>query len=391
MERFLTFFPARNLDAQSLTKYILDTLAQYHLDPKMIVSQGYDGASVMSGRCTGVQQRIREVAPNACYIHCHAHVLNLVLVDCVKNNSHASEFFSLVQPLYVIISTSKGQTLFIEAQKRLHPDKQIKQLQSLSDTRWACRSLALNTIASTYSSIIETLECLGDDADKAKAIEAIGLFHQVSSFKFLSSLIIFQRIFSITKSLSDQLQCKTLDFVSASSIVMSTKQTLKDLRSIESWQHTYTYIKSVADMHDIDEIFENSRRKRPPRRIQDSVLIEPIGHRESLSCSDSIRINVYFPVLDHILSEFERRFSNSNLDLMKSIDACNPLSPHFLDSSLLSSLASLYNICNEQLSNECLLAKPILKDKAETLFEAYTHLCQCKLLFLQYQSSLLLH
>lgn len=45
MERFLTFFPAKNLDAKSLSKYILDTLALYGLDPKIIVSQGYDGAS----------------------------------------------------------------------------------------------------------------------------------------------------------------------------------------------------------------------------------------------------------------------------------------------------------------------------------------------------------
>jgi hypothetical protein len=61
MERFLTFFPARNLDAESLTQYIVDILERYCLDPKMMVSQGYDGASVMSGRCNGVQERIRNI------------------------------------------------------------------------------------------------------------------------------------------------------------------------------------------------------------------------------------------------------------------------------------------------------------------------------------------
>ena len=99
--------------------------------------------------------------------------------------------------------------------------------------------------------------------------------------------------------------------------------------------------------------------------------------RDSLSCSDCIKINIYFrnfPVLDHTHSELERRFSNSNLDLMRSVDACNPLSPNFLDSYLLSLLASLYNICTEQLPTECLLAKTVLKDKdTETLFDPYTH------------------
>ena len=224
----------------------------------------------------GVQQRNQEVAPCATYIHCHAHVLNLVLVDCVKNNSHASEFFSLVQALYVMISTSKGRVLFIETQKKHHP---VKELQSLSDTRWACRSLALNAIATTFDSIIETPECLANNTDKSKAVEAIGLLHQVHSFKFLPSLIIFQRIFSKTKSLSDQLQSKSLDFASATSLVFSTKETLQELRTSESWEQTYTYIKSVADLHGIDEFFEDTRkRKRPSRRIQDSVLLESVRH-----------------------------------------------------------------------------------------------------------------
>lgn len=98
-ERFLTFFPAKNLNAESLSTYILEVLSKFGLNPKMMISQGYDGASVMSGRCNGVQQRIRVAAPYAAYIHCHAHVLNLVLVDCVKKNSYASDFFSLVQNL----------------------------------------------------------------------------------------------------------------------------------------------------------------------------------------------------------------------------------------------------------------------------------------------------
>ena len=91
-ERFLTYVEVSDLDAKSLSEYIITTL-QSHLDLHSLISQGYDGASVMSGRCSGVQQRIMEVAPQAIYIHCFAHVLNLVLVDCAKNVACASEFF----------------------------------------------------------------------------------------------------------------------------------------------------------------------------------------------------------------------------------------------------------------------------------------------------------
>lgn len=57
------------------------------------MSQGYDGASVMSGHCSGVQAQILKVAPQA--IHCNAHYLNLALVDSVNAVRDANEFFSL--------------------------------------------------------------------------------------------------------------------------------------------------------------------------------------------------------------------------------------------------------------------------------------------------------
>ena len=44
-----------SLDAKGLSSHILDSLRHFGLDPKGIVFQGYDGASVMSGRCSGVQ------------------------------------------------------------------------------------------------------------------------------------------------------------------------------------------------------------------------------------------------------------------------------------------------------------------------------------------------
>ena len=77
-----------------------------------MVSQGYDGASVMSGQCSGVQKRIRELAPHAIYIHCYAHTLNLVLVDSVKMVPYVTEFFALLESLYVFISTTKAHAIF---------------------------------------------------------------------------------------------------------------------------------------------------------------------------------------------------------------------------------------------------------------------------------------
>ena len=93
-EYFLPFTEATSLNAESLCAYILNTLDTFKLDPANIVSQGYDGASVMSGHCSGVQQQIKQVVPQTVYVHCHAHCLNLALVDTVK------EYQKLLNSLY---------------------------------------------------------------------------------------------------------------------------------------------------------------------------------------------------------------------------------------------------------------------------------------------------
>ena len=54
-EQFLAFLHAKCLDAASLSEYIKELLTGFDFDLNKLVSQGYDGASVMSGQYTGVQ------------------------------------------------------------------------------------------------------------------------------------------------------------------------------------------------------------------------------------------------------------------------------------------------------------------------------------------------
>ena len=73
----------------------------------------------MSGECAGVSAKILERNTKAVYIHCCAHRLNLVLVDTVKAVPAAEDFFSLLQMLYVLMSSSKAHEIFLEQQKVL--------------------------------------------------------------------------------------------------------------------------------------------------------------------------------------------------------------------------------------------------------------------------------
>ncbi|XP_076347931.1 zinc finger MYM-type protein 1-like [Tachypleus tridentatus] len=141
-EEFLDFTAADGLDADPLLKNIMETLAKCDIDHNACIGQCYDRAAVMSGHISGVQESFRREVSQAVYVHCYAHRLNLVLVDCVHNVQTAAECFVVIQKLYKFFSTSVVHEEFLKVQKELEPVNQHIGLKRLSDTRWACQHAA---------------------------------------------------------------------------------------------------------------------------------------------------------------------------------------------------------------------------------------------------------
>ena len=100
---------------------------------------------------------MKEVYLSAVYVQCNAHKLNLVLVDFAKKIQFACDFFLLLEgSMYSSkahtrsMYSSKAHTIFVAMQKKLHPEKQVRQLPKLSDTfRWVSGQAAVNTICYT--------------------------------------------------------------------------------------------------------------------------------------------------------------------------------------------------------------------------------------------------
>ena len=70
------------------------------------------------------------------------------------------------------------------------------------------------------------MQSIMDGDDEVKATEASGIFLQIHSFKFLMTLVIFWRILSCTKGLSDHLQSTKIDMSKAADLVTATLETL---------------------------------------------------------------------------------------------------------------------------------------------------------------------
>ena len=377
-ERFISFTKCEEVNAEAIFLYIMRALREMDVDISNCISQCYDGASVMSGHLSGVRARVADENPSAIYIHCNAHQLNLVLVDSCRKVNHAAVFFSLLETVYVFMSSSVPHSIFMRKQKE-HGFAQEVQLKRLSDTRWSCRHSSINAVLTTILPLLHALEELSEGNDQ-RSIEAKGLLFQVDSFPFLLSLVLFERIFNITNKLSNLLQSEKISYAAAASCIRATKATLVNLRSEETWCDIWEEAVSLAETCGISVTpLRHRRSHRLPSHLNESFIDSSVGRSRDASIED-YRTQVYFATLDVINEEMNDRFSELNLSLLKALEALIPNSDLFFDMSILTPFLSHYNINQRAISAEVATAKTYLHElqnpDLSSLHEAYQHLAK---------------
>ena len=147
--------------AENLSDVIVKKLNELHLSLDSVVGQCFDGASNMSGIHSGVQAHIKELCSSKpIFIHCWAHVLNLIVQDIVRLVPSCSMVFDTLQKLYVFIEGSPkrhGEYMSLLSELDLGNDGPCV-LQSLSATRWSSRCVNLRIVHRCLPAISAFLE-----------------------------------------------------------------------------------------------------------------------------------------------------------------------------------------------------------------------------------------
>ncbi|KAG0717427.1 repressor of the inhibitor of the protein kinase [Chionoecetes opilio] len=102
------------------------------------------------------------------------------------------------------------------------------------------------------------------------------------------------------------------------------------------------------------------------QKMQDFVVTDYIGKQSGsthsdFSVKDSTRINFFYPILDHMLTEMTRRFNNEACELMKALQALNPQSKEFLSFEKMSGLIHAFRANEEDLNHELHSVKRMLE------------------------------
>lgn len=100
-ERLLSMATADQGDAATLTDTIIGELTRAGLNPDKILSQVYDGVSLMSGKHGGVQKLLQQKLDKEIpYVHCYNHQLHLVVNHALAVENTVMDFVSVCNMLY---------------------------------------------------------------------------------------------------------------------------------------------------------------------------------------------------------------------------------------------------------------------------------------------------
>ncbi|CAN1159891.1 Zinc finger MYM-type protein 1 [Linum perenne] len=247
-------------DTTSMTLYssICSTLSSYKFAIQNISGQGYDGASNMRGEWNGLKALFLKDHPQAYYVHCMAHRLQLALMEAAKEVHSVHEFFLNLSLIVNAVTSSYkhhdeiANKLALDELESGTCSNQISTLPRACDTRWSSHLNSISSLIRLYDPTYIVLEYIKKDGSgyKTKGDASVAL-KRMTSFEFIFIMLLMKEVLGITDTLCQALQLKTQDIVKAMSLVTSTIKLLNKLRD-QDWDSFFKNVSEFCKTHNIE-------------------------------------------------------------------------------------------------------------------------------------------
>lgn len=225
--------------ASSIEKAILDFLHCANFDIADVSSFGSDGASVMTGRKSGVAARLQRLNKNIISIHCIAHRLALAAGQASESIPYLRRFKEILSSLFYFYHNSPVRQAGLTAIQNLLGDP-ILRLKQAKDVHWLSHNAAVEALR---RSLVSVLHSLDREAAERSEPTASGLLGFIRTYFFIASLSVFADVLPHLSKLSRTMQNSSFDFSIFQPVIDSC------IRSIESQQVTPgRYLSEVDDL-----------------------------------------------------------------------------------------------------------------------------------------------
>ncbi|XP_073730590.1 uncharacterized protein [Misgurnus anguillicaudatus] len=340
-------------DARTLTDTILAELNKAGLNPSKILSQVYDGASLMSGKFGGVQKLLQEkLNKNIPYVHCLNHQLHLVVVHAMSAEEAVMDFFKVCNALY---KYCKKPTIAVHYKG--------ERLKRLLEQRWTGHFATVSVLLNNFKDITSLLT----EIDSVRAhgtelrMEAVGLLREITapSFLFIANLV--HEVLALLDPPNKLLQREETDLWTGLDIVASAKACVQKLRCDEGF--TKVWEKATAD--ELPKSTTPKRRRTGKKNMDDYFVEETTGQRENDMETELKRL--YYSTVDSVVGEMDQRFGERKSHLYRALNALDPKSDLFLDPKTVKHIMDLTQ--SPIVDAEFEVAKHFLRSQKESKTE----------------------
>ncbi|CAB4015919.1 zinc finger MYM-type 1 [Paramuricea clavata] len=360
--------------AKGIFKFIKEALVQFNISVDGLVSQSFDGASVMSGDYGGLQRLISDFCDrNVLYVHCFLHKIHLVVSFPMQNLDEVKEYFDTTAALYKFFKKSA----VLESYNGT-------ALKRLIETRWSGHFESTSHVHKNYGDLIQALMVASKNKklsgeDRAQATGLLSLMEDNEDHVFVFITCMLMDVLKPIDIVVKQLQSPDENLISALHVVNAVKDDIKSKRE------NNTSNEKVKKM--VDDFLESVRitstdgvqvQRRPtrntavPSRFDDFLITDriPSANNSRTNCQ------IFVECLDLLDAEFLRRFSEENIALWEAMLALSPSSDNYLDYDALIPLfeyavnipviRDFYQkekLSREDLEAECRIFSRVFKDK----------------------------
>ncbi|KAM3877134.1 uncharacterized protein ACN63O_013827 [Diretmus argenteus] len=333
-ERLLVMYTSEKGDAETLTDVIIYELKKAGLSPNKILSQVYDGASLMSGRHGGVQKLLqKKLDRDIPYIHCFNHQLHLVVIHAMSCEAAVEDFFSVCNMLYKFIRKPtvtcqyKGETL-----------------KRLLDQRWTGHLATVNVVVKSFHDI-STLSTEVENARGHAAevrVEATGLLRAISQRSFLFTAYVVQKVLSIFEPPNRLLQSEHMDLFTAVTLVNSASECVNSLRTEIVFTALWDLCSPPAPATAEAAPSCPTKRRRTVNKSLSAFLVEETVKQSQGDTDEKSEFRrVFYSVIDAVQGEMDARFGERSCELIGALAALTPEAEDFMDPLKLTPLLRL--------------------------------------------------
>ena len=281
-------------NAETIKNAIVSQVEDSDLEIQKLSGFASDGASVMTGKNTGVATRLKAENKRLINVHCICHRLALACGDANDNVTYIKTIEKILIQLWSLFKNSAPKTakyakavVSANQVKLSKPGRKKlkKRFRKACRTRWLSTERAIEGVYDDYEALTQTLANLKCEGDSA----AIGLLTQI--IKFIGAVYLLHEALPILSHLSKAFQEGAVSFAA---IAPAIKFTTDELEEIEKQQTPCKRLKE-----DLAEGGRLSQCGLPPFTQSDEAQLERLTYKYIYALKENIsnRFGDSLPVL----------------------------------------------------------------------------------------------